>query len=86
MRSKSRKLQHSGEVAGSQQGEGVAVTGLVDVLGEHLAQVGGEPAHLVVLTEVVPTEGPQIEKQPDTVGSGQVTVDYKRTQINIRKG
>ena len=44
----------------------MAVTGLVDVLGEHLLQVRGEPAHLVVMTEVVPTKCPQIEKQPDT--------------------
>ena len=62
MRSKSRKLQHSGEVEGSQQGEGVAVTGLVDVLGEHLPQVGGEQVQLVVLTEVVTTKCPQVEK------------------------
>ena len=31
--------QNPGEIAGSQQGESVAVTSLVDVLGEHLPQV-----------------------------------------------
>lgn len=58
------------EVAGSQHGDGVAVAGLVDVLGEDLTVVPMRPAQLAVITKVVPSKCPEIEEQPNTRGTG----------------